>query len=120
MNGLPDLPAGEWWEVRENLGYDGYKVCIVKTVKTPEHKKRNPWGFRVTVPASEEVKVIAAYRIAEEDEKNPYRNKQHITADDVRRTAEQMIQRRERWAESRTRKLESDALLGAYPPKVLP
>lgn len=140
QTGLPALPHGQWWEVREFYGKDydyysgahkvrdGYSLCVVTKVHVPAKVTKGDhwWSLSKETPAHEADEVMLEVQIVDPTVAIKYNYESYtkigmvtISAEDVRRTAKRVMELRANSEEVEARRRESDALLGAYPPKVL-
>lgn len=141
--GLPRLPDGQWWEVREyqqlsqatygNIHFmpDGYEVCVVTKCVTPARTEAGDrwWKPSKFIPEKVENKVLFRKQITDPAKVTrksdiiaiwPYQiGKDVIEPADILKVALDIMDSIQEANESAARKQASDALLGAYPPRAL-
>lgn len=127
--GLPELPEGQWWEVREvqNFGYmihdyehgaPSVEVAIMAEMtvsRSVEKKGRWPWSKPKTETVMAPKDAALASRWIDRDDaeaKWKYVHRTDLKAEDIRRSAEELV-------EAERIKAEAAKLLGKYPPKKL-
>jgi hypothetical protein len=126
--GLPELPEGYWWEVAKSKS-DSWREEIFFTVGirtrgvVREHTVASTtfWGAffnrRVTVPAKEVDMWVVSLSVT--DENCVEVDVKFLTPENILATAYRVVKRFHDDRETARLKLQSESLLGAYPPKTL-
>ena len=124
--GLPALPEGYWWEVREEsrVYYNPsprYVVAIKHMVTTPEHSVDDEsfWGFifmvKRVVPEATKPEYECSSAVYDEDGLDVT----YLTPELVLKTAQKVLTNWNTFKDLVVKRAQSEALLGDYPPKSL-